>query len=189
KMRELLDLALQVLAWRERSMSTMLERLQQLVDGKLPRPPIADRIGFRLTAGHSVIITKVTRAKRYRCGQSIFASVPRVTNQPTPLSRLAQGPESAPSGPGAKNERRSMLRKKIILVILIALLGGPFMAQEAKVTGLMSEELREFPGKEGLMITVEYAPGGSDPVHRHDAHAFVYVLEGSIVMQVRGEKA
>jgi hypothetical protein len=54
-MRELLDLALQVLAWRERSMSTMLERLQQLVDGKLPRPPIADRIGFRLTAGHSVI--------------------------------------------------------------------------------------------------------------------------------------
>ena len=60
------------------------------------------------------------------------------------------------------------------------------MAQEAKVTSLMSKELREFAGKEGLMITVEYPPGGSDPVHRHDAHAFVYVLEGSIVMQLKG---
>ena len=38
------------------------------------------------------------------------------------------------------------------------------------------------------MITVEYPPGGSDPIHRHNAHAFVYVLEGSIVMQVRGGK-
>src|SRR5882757_5166231 len=44
------------------------------------------------------------------------------------------------------------------------------------------------PGKEGLMITVEYPPGSSDPIHRHNAHAFVYVLEGSIVMQVRGGK-
>ena len=38
------------------------------------------------------------------------------------------------------------------------------------------------------MITVEYAPGGVDPIHRHNAHAFVYVLEGSIVMQVKGGK-
>jgi quercetin dioxygenase-like cupin family protein len=43
-------------------------------------------------------------------------------------------------------------------------------------------------GKEGLMITVVYPPGSSDPIHRHNAHAFVYVLEGSIVMQVRGGK-
>lgn len=62
------------------------------------------------------------------------------------------------------------------------------MAQEAKVTPLMSKDLTEFPGKEGLMITVEYPPGASDPVHRHNAHAFLYVLEGSIVMQVRGGK-
>jgi len=73
-------------------------------------------------------------------------------------------------------------------VVLIALMAGPLRAQEATVTSLMSQELRELSGKEGLMITVEYAPGGSDPVHRHDAHAFVYVLEGSIVMQVKGEK-
>jgi quercetin dioxygenase-like cupin family protein len=62
------------------------------------------------------------------------------------------------------------------------------MAQEASVTSLMSKDLTDFPGKEGLVITVEYPPGGSDPVHRHNAHAFVYVLEGSVVMQVKGGK-
>ena len=87
-----------------------------------------------------------------------------------------------------KNERSIMLRKKIIMVVLISLIAGPLMAQESKVTSLMSKDLKEFSGKEGLMITVDYAPGGSDPVHRHDAHVFVYVLEGSIVMQVKGGK-
>ncbi|HTZ68661.1 MAG TPA: cupin domain-containing protein [Roseiarcus sp.] len=62
------------------------------------------------------------------------------------------------------------------------------MAQEAKVTPLISKALTENPGKEALMITVEYPPGASDPIHRHNAQAFVYVLEGSIVMQVRGGK-
>jgi quercetin dioxygenase-like cupin family protein len=90
--------------------------------------------------------------------------------------------------PPAKNERSIMLRKKIIMVVLISLIAGPLMAQEGKVTSLITKDLTEFSGKEGLMITVEYAPGGSDPVHRHDAHAFVYVLEGSIVMQVKGGK-
>jgi quercetin dioxygenase-like cupin family protein len=60
------------------------------------------------------------------------------------------------------------------------------MAQQAKVTPLMSKDLPETPGKEALMITVEYAPGGSDPIHRHNAQAFVYVLEGTVVMQVKG---
>jgi len=54
------------------------------------------------------------------------------------------------------------------------------------VAALFSMELADIPGKEVLMLSVEYPPGGADPVHRHDAHAFVYVLEGSIVMQVRG---
>jgi quercetin dioxygenase-like cupin family protein len=62
------------------------------------------------------------------------------------------------------------------------------VAQEVKVTQLLSKELTDFPGKEGLMITVEYPPGSRDPIHRHNAHAFIYVLEGSIVMQVRGGK-
>jgi quercetin dioxygenase-like cupin family protein len=60
--------------------------------------------------------------------------------------------------------------------------------KEAKVTPLFSKDLPELPGKEGLMITVEYPPGSTDPIHRHNAHGFIYVLEGSIVMQVRGGK-
>lgn len=81
-----------------------------------------------------------------------------------------------------------MLREKIILVVLLSLITGTLMAQEAKVTSLMSKDLKDFPGKEGLLITVEYPPGATDPVHRHNAHAFLYVLEGSIVMQLKGGK-
>jgi quercetin dioxygenase-like cupin family protein len=61
-------------------------------------------------------------------------------------------------------------------------------ADSAAVTPLMLKELTDIPGKEMLMITVDYPPGAVDPVHRHDAHAFIYVLQGSIVMQVRGGK-
>jgi len=61
-------------------------------------------------------------------------------------------------------------------------------AEGPVITPLMQKELSDIAGKEALMITVEYPPGGADPVHRHYAHAFVYVLEGSIVMQVRGGK-
>ena len=75
-----------------------------------------------------------------------------------------------------------------LILALACVLSGALLAQEAKVTQLMSKDLTNIPGKEGLMITVEYLPGGSDPIHRHNAHAFVYVLEGSIVMQVRGGK-
>ena len=74
----------------------------------------------------------------------------------------------------------------LVALALLCLLTGPAMAQEAKVTSLMSKDLPESPGKEALMIMVEYPPGASDPVHRHNAHALVYVLEGSIVMQVKG---
>lgn len=61
-------------------------------------------------------------------------------------------------------------------------------SQDIAVATLMTKELENIPGKEALMITVDYAPGATDPVHRHDAHAFVYVLEGSIVMGVQGGK-
>jgi quercetin dioxygenase-like cupin family protein len=73
-----------------------------------------------------------------------------------------------------------------LLLVLLFLMTGTVMAQEAKVTPLMSKDLTELPGKEVLMITVEYQPGSTDPIHRHNARAFVYVLEGSIVMQVKG---
>jgi quercetin dioxygenase-like cupin family protein len=87
------------------------------------------------------------------------------------------------------NERSIMLRKKIIMVVLLGLIASPLLAQGAEVTKLMSKDLGEYcPGKEGEMIIVEYAPGWSDPIHRHNAYAFVYVLEGSVVMQLRGGK-
>src|SRR6202140_5131699 len=75
-----------------------------------------------------------------------------------------------------------------VILALACLMCGTLVAQEAQVTPLMSKELADFPGKEGLMITVVYPPGSSDPIHRHNAHAFVYVLEGSVVMQVKGGK-
>ena len=78
--------------------------------------------------------------------------------------------------------------KKIIMVVLLSLSAGTLMAQEVKVTSLMSKVMTDVSGKEGLMISVEYPPGGSDPIHRHNAHAFLYVLEGSVVMQVKGGK-
>src|SRR5262249_19342439 len=62
------------------------------------------------------------------------------------------------------------------------------LAAEPKVTSLMTKALPDFPGKEVVMITVDYPPGGADPIHKHNAHAFVYVLEGSIVMGVEGGK-
>lgn len=81
-----------------------------------------------------------------------------------------------------------MVAKKIILAVILCFISSPVPAQEAKVTSLMSKDLKDFPGKEALLITVEYPPGSTDPIHRHNAHAFVYVLEGSVVMQLRGGK-
>ena len=74
------------------------------------------------------------------------------------------------------------------VLIPAVLVAGALIAQEAQVTPLMSKDLVNFPGKEGVMITVVYPPGSSDPIHRHNAHAFVYVLEGSVVMQLKGGK-
>ena len=74
------------------------------------------------------------------------------------------------------------------MAVAAFLIASAVIAQDAQVTPLMSKDLADLPGKEGLMITVVYPPGASDPVHRHNAHAFVYVLEGSIVMQVKGGK-
>jgi quercetin dioxygenase-like cupin family protein len=75
-----------------------------------------------------------------------------------------------------------------LIAVLAFLTTGALAVNEPKVTQVLSKDFMDFPGKEGVMITVEYPPGWSDPVHRHNAQAFVYVLEGSIVMQVRGGK-
>jgi hypothetical protein len=63
---------------------------------------------------------------------------------------------------------------KLVALVLLCLMTGTAVAQEPKVTALMSKDLPENPGREVLMITVEHAPGGSSAIHRHNAHAFVY---------------
>jgi quercetin dioxygenase-like cupin family protein len=76
------------------------------------------------------------------------------------------------------------------LVVVGASLGvARAEAPAAIVTPLMTQPLDDYPGKEALMISVEYPPGAADPVHRHHAHGFIYVLEGTIVMQVKGGRA
>jgi quercetin dioxygenase-like cupin family protein len=84
--------------------------------------------------------------------------------------------------------KEATMMTKLVAVVLLCLMTGTAMAEEPKVTPLMSKDLAEYPGKEVLMITVEHAPGGSSAIHRHNAHAFVYVLEGSVVMQLKGGK-
>jgi quercetin dioxygenase-like cupin family protein len=78
----------------------------------------------------------------------------------------------------------------LILMLVIAAFGArvAHAVPGPVLTTLLSKELGDIPGKEMLAITVEYPPGGADPIHRHDSHVFVYVLEGSIVMGLRGAK-
>jgi quercetin dioxygenase-like cupin family protein len=73
-------------------------------------------------------------------------------------------------------------RRKVMKSVLTGLI------EPGRVTPLMTKSLKEIPGKEAVLITVDYAPGASDRVHRHNAHAFVHVLEGSVVMQVKDGK-
>jgi quercetin dioxygenase-like cupin family protein len=73
-------------------------------------------------------------------------------------------------------------------LIAICIAAAAAIAQQAKVTPLVTKVFTDMPGKEGTMLTVEYAPGASSAEHRHNAHTFVYVLEGSVVMQVKGGK-
>jgi quercetin dioxygenase-like cupin family protein len=75
-----------------------------------------------------------------------------------------------------------------VLASLLCLVSVPLTAQEPKVTPVMAKELTDVPGKEVVVVTVEYAPGGADIVHRHNADAIVYVLEGSVIEQVKGGK-
>ena len=124
-----------------------------------------------------------------RLGPTHFAEwLSRTTPQKTATER-----QSAPA---------SNLPGKVTKVVTLLLCGIVFAAlskvtltmaattepKEAKVTELMSKDLTDLPGKEGLMLLIEYPPGSTDPIHRHNAHGFIYVLEGSIVMQVRGGK-
>jgi len=88
------------------------------------------------------------------------------------------------------NSTRELRRRVLVAALMLcpAFLGaaGPAPASAASVTELMTRDLIGVPGKEVLMITVTYLPGGASLPHRHDAQVFVYVLEGEMIMQVKG---
>jgi quercetin dioxygenase-like cupin family protein len=113
------------------------------------------------------------RAEQSSCGTSHNSEVPTKTHDIEMAS--------------LKRKDNRMKLTKVILA-LACLMSSTLLGQQAKLTDLMSKDLTNLPGKEGLMMIVDYPPGSVDPIHRHNAHAFVYVLEGSIVMQVRGGK-
>jgi quercetin dioxygenase-like cupin family protein len=82
--------------------------------------------------------------------------------------------------------------RNIAVVALMLLAVGSANAQQTSTQAIfnsvMVKTLTDYPGKEGLVLTVVYPPGAVEPAHRHNAHAFIYVLEGSVVMGVRGGK-
>jgi quercetin dioxygenase-like cupin family protein len=78
--------------------------------------------------------------------------------------------------------------KKLTLILLLFVASTTAFAQDA-LQPLIRKDLAGFPGKEGLMVTVTFAPGHTDPIHRHNAYVFVYMLEGSVVMQLKGKPA
>ena len=80
------------------------------------------------------------------------------------------------------------LAVQTVLTGLVTLVAATSAVQDTKVTPLMTKDLAGLTGKEAMMLTVEYAPGALSTRHRHNANTFVYVLEGSIVMQVDGGK-
>jgi quercetin dioxygenase-like cupin family protein len=77
------------------------------------------------------------------------------------------------------------VRACMAALLMLAAVSG----EAADVKELFAIDLADYPGKEGRMIEVSYPPGAQDVAHRHDAHAFVYVLEGQIVMQLKDKPA
>jgi len=104
-----------------------------------------------------------------------------------------EDPSGAPSIPRLFHEENTVMRTFKIsaaafLAGMLCLAGVAASAQEPKVTPLMMKSLTDIPGKQLVVLTVEYAPGGADAPHRHNADALVYVLEGSVIEQVKGGK-
>src|SRR5262245_17819166 len=93
-------------------------------------------------------------------------------------------PANAPERTTMK-QRHGYFRASLAALLLLAAVA----ADAADVKDLFAIDLADSPGKEGRMIEVSYPPGAQDMVHRHDAHAFVYVLEGTIIMQLKGQPA
>lgn len=85
-----------------------------------------------------------------------------------------------------------MISKPILSVAamtgLLLITNAQTSAPPVKASSLMTKDLPGIAGKEATVLTVELAPGAASPPHRHEASTFVYVLEGSIVMGVKGGK-
>jgi quercetin dioxygenase-like cupin family protein len=124
-----------------------------------------------------------------RLGSMHFAEwLSRTTTQKIATERQ---PAPASNLPGKVTKVVTLLLCGIVFAALSKVtvtMAATMESKEAKLTQLLSKDLTDLPGKEGLMLMIEYPPGSSDPIHRHNAHGFIYVLEGSIVMQVRGGK-
>jgi quercetin dioxygenase-like cupin family protein len=92
-----------------------------------------------------------------------------------------------------KEHRMSRMVLSLLLAIggVLAFAGvlaaGSANLQVGKVTRLMTKDLPDVAGKEGMVETVDFAPGEASQPHRHNADLFVYVLEGSVITQVKGE--
>jgi quercetin dioxygenase-like cupin family protein len=84
--------------------------------------------------------------------------------------------------------KKSIMVRAVILLLVLFLVTGAATAQEVELVTLMSKDLKEAPGKEVVMVTVGYPPGWVDPVHIHNAYGLIYVLEGTVIMQVKGGK-
>jgi quercetin dioxygenase-like cupin family protein len=104
-------------------------------------------------------------------------------------------PEEARAAPSIRRQRQQgeqamstfKMSTAVFLAALLCCISVPLRAQDhPTVALLMTKELADMAGKEVLILTVDFAPGGADPIHRHNAHGFIYVLEGSVVMQVAG---
>ena len=65
------------------------------------------------------------------------------------------------------------MKHKTLLLVLGGLVMNMAIAQQPTVTPILSKDFKEIPGKEGLMMIVEFPPGGADPIHRHNAHGFI----------------
>ena len=101
------------------------------------------------------------------------------------VTAIAGGHDPPAAGSLPLTGRRTSTKRLLLACSLIAA-AGTSDAQSTKVDPVISRDLAGMAGKEGVLLVVEYAPGAVDPVHRHDTHVFVYVLEGSVVMQVKG---
>lgn len=104
------------------------------------------------------------------------------------MDRIAPGSLGRDAHDYIERMKGTSMSKTLLAAGLLSLTATALLAQQPTVTPLMTKALPDIPGKEALMLTVAYAPGGGDEIHRHNADAFVYVLEGSIVMQVKGGK-